>query len=147
MGWFGGSIFFDWSRNKKRQFIIQNNIKFIYKFFPVSELPYILSCADIVFIGQSEALNSGLIALAATYSLPVVIPDIGCFVESAENWIYKTYTAGDKNIAVEALNSMHVELKNLRGGNIKWLASSSWEAHAGKIIVAAKEVKKLKSAM
>jgi len=129
-------------RNKIRKHTSIGNKKFIYKSFPVAELPYILACADIVFIAQSEALNSGIIPLAATYELPIVMPDIGCFKESAEGCEYKTYAVNNQLDAIEKLTLAHDEVKesNVRN-NENWLKNNSWKSHASNIVNAINKVR------
>ena len=135
-----GNIFNNWYlklRNKARKCIKYHDRKYIYKLFQLEEIPYIMACADIAFLGQKEALNSGFIALAATYSIPVVIPDIGCFKESVDAWSYKTYKAGDTASAALGLNSMYSEIEGAHvKSNTEWLAAHAWHKHAEKILQA-----------
>ena len=128
-------------RNKIRKHFYHSKRKYIYNQIPLEELPYIMACSDIAFLGQKEALNSGFISLAATYSIPLVIPDTGCFKESANNWSYITYEAGNIKDASNKLNEMYNEIeKHSSKSNKKWLTEHSWIAHAEKII---NEIKKL----
>ena len=100
-------------RNRFRKFYPYRDRKYIYRLFPMSEIPIIISVADIIFLGQRNALNSGLIALAATYGKPVVCPDIGCFKQSLDSWYHETYAAGDVGDATRALQRMCDRLPGL----------------------------------
>ena len=122
-------------KNRFRRHFFFSDRKYIYKSFPIDEIPYILSCADLAIAGQSHALNSGFLALAATYSLPVVTPDIGCFCESVENWNYESYTADNLGSAVEALARACKGLETKKNcDNSLWLENHSWVKHASLII-------------
>jgi len=124
-------------RNYLRKRYPYRNRKYIYRMFPVSELPDIISGADIIFLGQQNALNSGLLALAATYSKPVVCPDIGCFKQSMESWLCETFTAGDVDDAVRALQQMCNELPGPASlNNSDWLERNSWDSHVAGILKA-----------
>ena len=57
-------------RNTIRQRVRHKNEKHVYGRFPASEIPYIMSCSDVVFLGPREALNSGVLPLAATFANP-----------------------------------------------------------------------------
>ncbi|MFC1774401.1 hypothetical protein ACFL3A_13795 [Pseudomonadota bacterium] len=131
-----------YTRNQKRKYFGHDKRKYIYRAFPVGELPYILACADIAFLGQTKALNSGFISLAATYSIPIVMPELGCFRESAGGWRFKTYRPGDLKDATNALNAMYKEVgdKNVRS-NTEWLKMNSWRRHAEKITSAVRHLR------
>ncbi|MBL1432904.1 MAG: hypothetical protein COC09_06610 [Gammaproteobacteria bacterium] len=112
--------------------------KVLHKAIPTEEIPYLLNSADIVFLGQEHGLNSGLIALAATYSKPVVCPNIGCFKESIKEWQHASYQAGNAADAANALNKIYDKVldnkkRNTAFDNTKWLADSSWDKHVERI--------------
>jgi beta-1,4-mannosyltransferase len=122
-------------RNRFRKRFPYRDRKYIYRMFPPSEIPDIISGADIIFLGQQHALNSGLLPLAATYSKPVVCPDIGCFKQSMEGWLCETYIAGDVDNAVLALQNMCKELPDLTvPDNSDWLRNNSWDGHVNGIL-------------
>jgi hypothetical protein len=124
-------------RNRFRKRFPYRDRKYIYRHFPSEELPDIITSADIIFLGQRHALNSGLLALAATYKIPVVCPDIGCFREAMENWHCEFYTAGDIDDAGRALQRMSEKIKHLENpDNSDWLAGNSWDHHVDMIIKA-----------
>ena len=127
-------------RNWFRKFYPYRDRKYIYRSFPISEIPDIISVADIIFLGQQNGLNSGLIALAATYRKPVVCPDIGCFKQSLDSWHCETYAAGDVEDAVRALQRMCNRLPRLiMPDNSDWLRKHSWDDHVSGIIRAYSE--------
>jgi hypothetical protein len=124
-------------RNRFRKFYPYRDRKYIYRSFPISEIPYIISIADIIFLGQRNGLNSGLTALAATYRKPVVCPDIGCFRQSLDSWHHETYAAGDVEDATRALQRMCNRLPGLGAlDNSDWLRIHSWDVHVAGIIKA-----------
>jgi hypothetical protein len=124
-------------RNRFRKRFPYRDRKYIYRHFPSEELPDIITSADIIFLGQRHALNSGLLALAATFRKPVVCPDIGCFREAMENWHCEFYTAGDIKDAGHALQRMSEKIKHLDNpDNSEWLAINSWDNHIKGIIEA-----------
>lgn len=122
-------------RNRFRMSFPYFNRKYLYRSFPVSELPDIISIADIILLGQRNALNSGLTSLAATYCKPVVCPDIGCFKQSLDGWHYETFVAGDVQDAVAALQRMSNKLSEIAiSDNSFWLKKHSWDSHVAMII-------------
>lgn len=113
--------------------------KFIYRHFSNAEISDIVSCADIIFLGQNVALNSGLLPLAATFGRPVVCPDTGCFREAVSEWCHEMYEPGDIASASNALQRMCKKVLDVREGaepfdNTRWLSENSWEKHAGIIL-------------
>lgn len=124
-------------RNRFREHFPYRDRKYIYRSFPIAEIPDIISSADIIFLGQQHALNSGVLSLAATYSKPVVCPDIGCFKQSLNGWHYQTFTAGDIKGARHALQTMCDNLQDLATlDNSDWLRKNSWERHVNGILKA-----------
>lgn len=126
-------------RNQARQQFKYSEQQYIYRQIPTDEMPSILSSADIVFLGQQHGLNSGLLALAATYSKPVVCPNIGCFHSSLSGWHHETYCAGNVADATQALDKMCVRVSEMKQeaeafDNTQWLANHSWDNHAASII-------------
>lgn len=127
------------ARNAARTTIKNPQHRYIYRSIPTAELPNIFCCADIVFVGQTHGLNSGLLALAATYSKPIVCPDIGCFSASLAGWQHETYNAGNASDATRALQKMcgYVDSIKKTGQNMsnsQWLAEHSWDKHAENIL-------------
>jgi hypothetical protein len=124
-------------RNRLRKSYPYHNRKYIYRLFPRIEIPNIISAADIIFLGQMSALNSGLTALAATYSKPVVCPDIGCFKQSLDSWHHETYAAGNVEDAARALLRMCNRLPVIATkDNSEWLRKHSWDNHVAGILKA-----------
>jgi len=109
---------------------------------PVEEIPRIMAACDVVFLGHKEGLNSGLLALAVSYGKPVIYPELGNFSEQVSDWEWKeSYTAGDINSALAALDRMTFRLKAYPPGkcvfpNDHWLLQNSWEKHIEKIMLA-----------
>ena len=115
--------------------------QYIYKSFPTSELPSVFCSADIVFLGQTKGLNSGLLAMAATYSKLIVCPNIGCFSASLSEWQHQTYEAGNATEATKALLETCVQAEEIKKNaqaldNSNWLEKHSWDRHAGNILKA-----------
>ncbi|MBV2245687.1 MAG: hypothetical protein KUL83_00855 [Lentimicrobium sp.] len=102
---------------------------------PGEEIPRIMAATDVVFLGHKEGLNSGLLAMAVSYGKPVIYPELGNFSEQVMDWEWKeSYTAGDIDSAVAALDRMAVRLKEYPPGkcvfpNDYWLTRNSWEKH------------------
>ncbi len=129
---------------------IMTDRKNIFRAVPHDEIPKIMAASDALFLGHQSGLNSGLLALAASYGKPVVFPDIGNFREQMKHWQWKeVYEAGNVDSAVEALKTMKTRLKEYPPGNIcfdnkKWLEYNSWDKHVKNIIDAVKKVEKAK---
>jgi glycosyltransferase involved in cell wall biosynthesis len=126
-------------RNKMRKSLKYSDRKFIYRHFSTPDIPEIISCADIIFLGQKHALNSGLLPLAATFGKPIVCPDTGCFREAVSEWYHEIYTPGDITGASNALQLMCERVLKIREesgslDNSAWLSGNSWEKHV-KIIL------------
>ena len=100
-----------------------------------NEIPKIISAADVFFLGHQEGLNSGLLALAASYGKPVVYPDLCNFSEQLSCWPWKEqYKAGDGASAVKALERMMARLNHIPPGQVmfdnkEWLSANSWDKH------------------
>jgi hypothetical protein len=124
------------ARNLVRTRFNHRNKLYLYRQFPVSEIPQILGMTDIVFIAQQHALNSGLLPLAATYGKPVVCPDTGCFRSAVEGWVYETYSPGDLEDARRAINAVRKRLVDNPEvlDNSRWLSENSWDRHVNKIL-------------
>ncbi len=127
--------------------ILSKNMKNILRPVTNEEIPQILAAVDVFFLGHQEGLNSGLLALAASYGKPVVFPDIGNFKEQLINWHWKeSYEVGNVNSAIEALKRICKRIDQYPPGNVifdnkDWLNSNSWNKHVQIII---NEVRKLK---
>jgi len=126
-------------RNKTRTTLKHPQRQYIYQSIPTADLPSIFCSSDIVFLGQTHGLNSGLLAMAATYSKPVVCPNIGCFSESLLGWHHKTYEAGNVTDATRALHKICIQVEEIRKiaqslDNTDWLEKHSWDKHAENIL-------------
>ncbi|MDY7029698.1 MAG: hypothetical protein SVR04_15510, partial [Spirochaetota bacterium] len=70
-----------------------------------NEIPAIMAGSDVLFSGHTSGLNSGLLSLAASYSKPVVFPDIGNFKEQLNGWPWsEPYEVGNADSAINALD-------------------------------------------
>ena len=103
--------------------------KFIYRIIPNEEIPIFFSASDLVFLGHKRGLVSGLIPLAATYSKPVVYPELGCFNEQMNDWFGASYETGNKAQALEAIKALHYKLQKMSLDNTAWLEKNSWKNH------------------
>lgn len=126
------------ARNWLRQRMLWRDRKYVYRDIKDAELPEFIAASDVFFLGQTRALNSGQLALAATFSKPVVYPQIGCFAEAMDAWIGESYTAGDAAGAVAALDRIKLRWDAVAGqpDNSAWLARNSWDAHVAGILEA-----------
>jgi hypothetical protein len=123
-------------RNWMRMRFYHNKRKYCYNRIPPNDLPFYFSSADVVFLAHQKSLNSGIIAIAATYAIPVVYPEIGCFHEQMRNWIGKCYPDSDIRLAVEALKELYLVIKNsdVNFDNTEWLRRNSWDLHVKSIL-------------
>jgi len=110
--------------------------QYYYCSIPNEDIKYFFHSSDIIFLGHQVGLNSGLLNLAATFSKPVVMPNIGCFEEQMKNWEYEVYEAGNHESARNAINTIHNRIINSKidYDNSLWLNKNSWENHV-KIIL------------
>lgn len=134
----GGEVWRLKARNWLRQRAPWRDRKFVYRDIKDAELPLFIAASDVFFLGQTRALNSGQLALAATFSKPVVYPQVGCFDEAMEGWIAEAYPAGDAAGAVMALERIRARAGAVAGppDNSVWLARNSWDAHVAGILKA-----------
>jgi len=123
-------------KNYLRMRSTYKNKKYLLRAINEDELALLFSAADIVFLGHSDAMVSGIIAMAATFKKPVIYPDVGCFKEQVKNWVSLGYEAGNIYQACKALNDIYGEIinDNVLLDNSAWLIKNSWEKHAEKII-------------
>jgi|GEM_PF-1584554 len=125
-----------------RMKLTYNNRKYHYKVVTPEELPVFINAADIFFLAHSgNNLNSGILPLAATYSKPVIFPNIGCFAEQMEGWIYETYRQGNEDGAVNAVKNLYMKLGNFNNSfdNTTWLSINSWDKHVQRILKAVQD--------
>ncbi len=110
--------------------------KFILKPIPPKEIPVIFSASDVVFLGHTDGLTSGILNLAATFSKPVVFPDIGCFEYQMNKWIYEKYTVGNIQQAKIAIEKIHDKYKddNSIPDNTDWLQTNSWDNYVNTLL-------------
>ncbi len=112
-----------------------NNIKDFNYYIPHSEISLFFNAANIVFLGHSKGLNSGILAMAATYSKPVIFPDIGNFKEQVAGWISESYDVNNILSAVKAVEKIALKMQsNKMPDNTFWVKNNSWENHV-KIIL------------
>jgi glycosyltransferase involved in cell wall biosynthesis len=102
------------------------------------EIPFIIASADALFLGHQTGLNSGILALAASYGKPVVYPNIGNFAEQVEHWPWAvSYRPGDTQSARAAIRVLLDRLSAARPpvlDNTEWLARNSWDLHVQTVI-------------
>ncbi len=113
-----------------------------------SEIPQIMAASDVLFLGHQSGLNSGILALAATYGKPVVFPDLGNFRDQLEEWPWKeVYQAGDVNSATDALERIYLRISKHKPGDVvfdnnEWLTINCWDRHVKFIVEAVKKVER-----
>lgn len=125
------------ARNYFRQNLKSRDRKYCYRSVSINEIPSIFTSADIVFLGQSKALNSGVLAMAATYQVPVVCPDVGCFSEAVQDWTHELFTPNKVDEAAVALEKMTDRLRTHDDAlldNAAWLQKNSWSSHVNTIL-------------
>lgn len=135
---------------KKTFSFLFKNKKTILREVPNDEIPIIMAAIDIVFLGHKKGLNSGLLALAASYGKPVIFPNIGNFKNQLDGWDwFETYDPGNTDSAIKALKKIYKRIKNNNSvpgqvtfNNNNWLKNNSWDNHV-KIIV--ESIKKYKN--
>jgi hypothetical protein len=98
-----------------------------------NEISDLFNLADLLVLGHSKGLTTGLIPLAATFSLPVAYPDLGNFKEQAKNWSDFFYKPNNKDDATEIIERAY-SLRHCSRTNRLWLKQNSWEIHASIIL-------------
>lgn len=126
------------ARNNIRQRFPYGDRKYIYEAIPAANIPHLLTCADMLFLGQSTSLNSGALVMAATYGIPVVCGDVGCYREAVSDWVCEIFEPENTSSASDAVNRM-VERISAAGfaaqlDNRRWLDNNSWKLHADRIL-------------
>lgn len=125
-------------RNIFRMNIPRSQKKYFYRTINPEELPYFISASDMIFTAHNRVtLNSGILPLAATYSRPVVFPDIGCFKEQMQGWFFECYQEGNNNGAVEALEKIYKRIlkgENIPKDNLSWLNTNSWTENVQNVL-------------
>ena len=102
---------------------------------PNDEISEIMAAVDMVMLGHQSGINSGLLALAASYSKPVVYPALGNFAEQLDGWILaEHYTPADKDSASAAVERLvrrlvQVDETEISNSHANWLARHTWSAH------------------
>ena len=107
-----------------------------------NEIPLIMACSDVMFLGHTSGINSGLLSLAVSYKKPVVYPDIGNFKEQINGWQWgESYQKGNTASAIKALDRIWARLTTATSlpekknfNNKHWIQSNSWERHVQLII-------------
>ena len=114
-----------------------NNWRFDFRMIKNSEVEAYFSAADGVILTHKIGLTSGIIAMAATFKVPVVYPNIGNFAYQMKNWEGKSYRVNDINEALNALSFIYNKYykKNRKLKNNKWLDENNWLKHVNKIIM------------
>lgn len=123
-------------KNRIREKQPLGNKKFIIRPIKQRELPIIFNSADLVFVAHKYALTSGILNMAATFSKPIVFPNIGCFEYQMNDWVYKKFNVENINEAVKSITSIYEKIKlgDLKLDNTKWIINNSWENHVNKIL-------------
>ncbi len=134
-----GSMWEKWRfklRNAWRERFPYSDRKFVYRAISNEEMPAFLSASNVVLLGHAKGLNSGLLPLAATFSVPAVYPRLGCFESSLAGWCGDAYTPGSVTDACRALECLASDIKEGRVSldNSAWLKSNSWPEHVARIL-------------
>ncbi|HVO73648.1 MAG TPA: hypothetical protein VMT35_06470 [Ignavibacteriaceae bacterium] len=123
-------------RNNMKEKNNFRNKKYIYRSIDNNEIPVLFNASDIVLLGHKAGLVSGIIPMAATFSKPVIYPDIGCFKEQMKDWIGSAYEAGNLKQACDSLNDIYKKMKDdkLFLDNSIWMQKNSWNKHVELIL-------------
>lgn len=132
------------ARNKLRESYSFKDRKYIYDAIPADDLPQLLTCADMLFLGQSTSLNSGALAMAATYGIPVVCGEVGCYRESVSEWVHEIFEPENVASATDAVNRLVTRMGrpdfSHQLDNTAWLEQNSWKLHIDRILQAVSEI-------
>ena len=123
--------------------------KYIFRTINNDEIPILFSASDIVFLGHKKGLVSGILAMAATYSKPILFPEIGCFKEQIKDWTSLGFEPGNINQASNAIKDIYIKLQNnmINLDNSVWLEKNSWKRHVELILNSIKNFKKNKNTL
>ncbi|MEX2574481.1 MAG: hypothetical protein WD317_09300 [Balneolaceae bacterium] len=97
------------------------------------EIPGIMAASDLLFLGHTKGLNSGLLVLAISYGKPVLYPDLGNFRDQADGWEWaRPYKPADPGSAAAEMKTLLEQMDGSRTAgarypNGEWLARNSWE--------------------
>ncbi len=110
--------------------------KYILQPVPPEEIAVIFGASDIVILGHSSGLTSGVLNLAATFSKPVVFPDIGCFEYQMDKWIYEKYPVGNIQKAKTGIEKIHEKYYESTSipHNSDWLKTNSWNNYVNTLL-------------
>lgn len=128
-------------KNKAVEKINLSNKKYLLRSIELDELQLIFNAADILFTGYGRGLNSGVLSLAATFKLPVVMPKIGCFEYQLMGWKYYSYERMNLEQAKQAITMLYKEFTNtgIKLDNTEYLRLNSWDLHVENILNRLKE--------
>ena len=115
-------------KNFEKVHLFHTNKKYYYRAIHPDEVSYFFSSSDLVFMAHTGSLNSGILSMAATYSKPVVFPNIGCFKEQMESWNYRCYDNYNIKDAIKGIENFYYK-NDLILDNSEWLSKNSWEKH------------------
>ena len=123
-------------KNKIRERQKFSSKKFIIRPIKQKELPVIFNSADLIFVAHKSGLTSGILNMAATFSKPIVFPDIGCFEYQMKDWVYKKFNPESIGEAIKSITSIYKEMHSgsFKLDNTKWIMNNSWENHVNKIL-------------
>jgi hypothetical protein len=127
---------------------LMRNAKMIDRNVKQQEIGKIFAASDVVFLGHQDGLNSGILSLAASYSKPIVFPNLGNFKDHLRGWNWsEMYEAANVESAVESLDRMHRRILPNPPGNMcfpnhEWLKLNSWKVQVERITHAVEEMKR-----
>lgn len=145
-GFTKSSQLFNFFKTRFRMFIKYPDRKYFYKVISPLELPFFINSADIFLLGHNgNNLNSGILPMAATYAKPVVFPNLGCFREQMDGWVYETYNPNNIGDAVKAVSKLYDRIKDQdkKFDNSDWLLNNSWDKHVNNILNTVKRYTKV----
>jgi len=104
---------------------------------PIADVQVFLDASDVVVLGHSRGLNSGLVPLGMTFGKVVVGPDIGCIAWTLRQGANLVYTPGDVNAFASAMAAaVQKSTVPARELNVEVARSWDWDLGAKTILEA-----------
>ncbi|WP_082224249.1 glycosyltransferase [Halorubrum sp. T3] len=105
-----------------------SNIDVVLKFVPDDEIQIYMNAADVVVLPYRDILTSGTAILAMSFSLPVVVPQIGCMPELLAQQSELLYEQDDRESFRKKLNAAKSSnLTSIGEKNLAEMEKSSWD--------------------
>jgi glycosyltransferase involved in cell wall biosynthesis len=120
----------DRHRERLRMFMakrLTRSVRWMLRHIPDEEVQPIVAACDIVVLGHTSALNSGVQVLGMTFGRPVVGPAVGCMDSALRDSGNFTYRAGDASSFARAMEAAaQSDLSTLGERNARLAATWNW---------------------